>query len=301
MESTSGDGGRRAASERPSPARASLAPVAPAAAAAAAAAVTAAWTLLALLARRRVLRPLDQLLGRDHCAVLVLGEELEADPAALLVDFLHDDVEHVTAGHHVLDVTDAARPDVRDVEQAVRPLLQLDERAELRRLHNLRVAVLVADLRALRQALDRGNGRLGLRSLGRVDEDRAVLLDVDLHLVLGLHAADRLAALADHEPDLLGVDLHRGDPRRVRGELAPDLRNRREHLVEDGLARPLRLLERVLHDLARDAGDLDVHLERGDPVPRAGDLEVHVAEVILGTLDVRENDVVVTLLHEAHR
>ena len=34
---------------------------------------------------------------------------------------------------------------------------------------------------------------------------------------------------------------------------------------------------------------------------RAGDLEVHVAEVVLGTLDVGEDDVVVALLDETHR
>ena len=65
--------------------------------------------------------------------------------------------------------------------------------------------------------------------------------------------------------------------------------------------RPLRLLERGAHDLLRDAGDLDVHLQGGDPVPRAGHLEVHVTEVILGALDVGEDDVVVALLDEAHR
>ena len=65
--------------------------------------------------------------------------------------------------------------------------------------------------------------------------------------------------------------------------------------------RPLRLLERRAHDLLRDAGDLDVHLERGDALARAGDLEVHVAEVVLGALDVGEDDVVVALLDEAHR
>ena len=37
------------------------------------------------------------------------------------------------------------------------------------------------------------------------------------------------------------------------------------------------------------------------PFARAGDLEVHVAEVILGALDVGEDDVVVALLDEAHR
>ena len=37
------------------------------------------------------------------------------------------------------------------------------------------------------------------------------------------------------------------------------------------------------------------------PVLGAGDLEVHVAEVILRALDVGQDDVVVALLDEAHR
>ena len=84
-------------------------------------------------------------------------------------------------------------------------------------------------------------------------------------------------------------------------ERRPRLGHRLGHLVEDELARPLRLVERRPHDLLRDAGDLDVHLQGGDAVTRAGDLEVHVAEVVLGSLDVGEDDVVVALLDEAHR
>ncbi len=161
--------------------------------------------------------------------------------------------------------------------------------------------VRVADLGLLRHRRDRGDGRVGVRALGRVDEDRAVLPDVDLDVVVGLEATDRLATLADHHADELGVDLDRRDPWRMRSELVARLRQRLEHPPEDELTGPLRLLERVPQDLLRDAGDLDVHLQRRDPVGRSGDLEVHVAEMILGTLDVGEDDVVVALLDETHR
>src|SRR5207302_5291850 len=228
---------------------------APATAAAPAAATIAARPLLLRGPRRRGLRPLERLLRLDESAVLVLRDELEADPAAGLVDLLHDDVHEVAAAHHVLDVRDPARADVRDVQEPVGALLQLDEGAELGRFHDL-AGERVADLGLLRERLDRGDGLARLRALGRVDEDRAVLLDVDLHLVVGLEAADRLAALADDHADLLLVDLDRRDPRRVLGELRARLRDDLEHLLEDELTRPLRLLERVPHDLLGDAGDL---------------------------------------------
>src|SRR4051812_35005619 len=275
-----------------------LAPTAATAPAAATAVAIAARLLRRT--RRGVLRPLDQRLRRDEPSVLVLGDELEADAPPCLVDLLHDDVEDVAALHHVLDVRDPTGPDVRDVEQAVGALLELDERTELGRLDDL-AGVLVPDLRLLGEGLDRRNGGVALRALGGVDEDGAVLLDVDLDVVVALERADGLATLADDEADLRRVDLHRLDPRCVLCERGARLRDRLGHLREDEGACPLRLLERVPHDLLRDAGDLDVHLERGDPVLRAGHLEVHVTEVILGALDVGEDDVVVALLDEAHR
>src|SRR4029079_14294441 len=115
-------------------------------------AVTAGRVLLRR-PRRRVLRPLDQLLRLDETAVLVLRDELQADPAALLVDLLDDDVHDVAAAHHVLDVPDAAGADVRHVQEAVGALLQLDERTELGRLDDL-ARVGVPHLGLLRQRLD---------------------------------------------------------------------------------------------------------------------------------------------------
>ena len=78
-------------------------------------------------------------------------------------------------------------------------------------------------------------------------------------------------------------------------------RDRLVHPAEDRDAGVLRLREGLLHDLAADAGDLDVHLQGGDALVRAGDLEVHVAEVVLRALDVGEDLVVVAFLDEAHR
>ena len=48
-------------------------------------------------------------------------------------------------------------------------------------------------------------------------------------------------------------------------------------------------LQRGRHDLERKALDLDVHLDRRDAGLGARDLEVHVAEVILGAQDVGQD------------
>ena len=70
-----------------------------------------------------------------------------------------------------------------------------------------------------------------------------------------------------------------------------DVRERFVHLVEDVQPAAARLLERLAHHLGGDAADLDVHLQRRDAVGGAGDLEVHVAVVILGAGDVGEHGV----------
>ena len=76
-------------------------------------------------------------------------------------------------------------------------------------------------------------------------------------------------------------------------------RQRLGHLLQDVQPTLPRLLQRLLHDLV-EPFDLDVHLDRGDAPLGAGDLEVHVAEVILGAQDVGEDSDLVAFLDEAH-
>ena len=60
------------------------------------------------------------------------------------------------------------------------------------------------------------------------------------------------------------------------------------------------LLEGGFHDLFGDAVDLDVHLQRRDAVGGAGDLEVHVTEVILVAQDVGQHGEPIAFLHQTH-
>src|SRR4051812_7317498 len=229
----------------------------------------------------------------------VLGEA-QADAAALLVDLDDADGDRVALVEHLFDRADAVpRRDVGDVQQAVGALGELDEGAERGRLDDL-AAELVADLDLLGHRPDAVDQGVALGAGDGVDQDHALVVDVDLGLVLLLQGADRLAALADEQADLLRIDLDRADPRGVLGELLARGLDRLVHLAEDELATLLGLGQGVAHDLERDARDLDVHLQGGDALRRARDLEVHVAEVILNARDVGEDRVVVALLDQAH-
>src|SRR5215208_748173 len=230
----------------------------------------------------------------------VLGEA-QADPAALAVDLDHADADLVALVEDVLDRVHAlARRHVGDVQQTVGALRELDERAEGGRLDDLALER-VPDLDLLGHRPDAVDQGVALLARLGVDQDVAVVVDVDLRVELVAQAADRLAALADQQADLVRVDLDRRDPRRELRELGARRLDDLGHLAEDERAALLGLRERVAQDVEGHARDLDVHLQRGDAALRAGDLEVHVAEVVLDAGDVGEHDVVVALLDQAHR
>ena len=67
------------------------------------------------------------------------------------------------------------------------------------------------------------------------------------------------------------------------------LGDRLGHLVQDVLPTRFGLLKRLLHDVLGQPGHLDVHLAGCNAVGRSGELEVHVAQVILSSEDVAED------------
>src|SRR4051794_32895543 len=190
----------------PAPPAPPAAPPPPPAAAAAPASATAPATAGADLGQL-----LDGLAGH----IGILGQA-QSDPASLAVDLDHLDLDLVAPAEHVLDgVHPLAGLHVRDVQQAVGALGQLDEGAEGGGLDHLAVE-LVSDLDLLGHRPNPVDQSVALLAGLRVDADGAVVVDVNLRVELLGQPADRLAALADDRADLLGVDLDRHDPRRMR-------------------------------------------------------------------------------------
>ena len=65
-------------------------------------------------------------------------------------------------------------------------------------------------------------------------------------------------------------------------------------------AAALRLRQRLTHDLRRNPGDLDIHLQRGDPLPRPRNFKIHVAVMIFGPGNVAQDRILVAFLHQPH-
>ena len=68
--------------------------------------------------------------------------------------------------------------------------------------------------------------------------------------------------------------------------------------MESGLA---SAVERVGENLEFQSVDLDVHLNRRDALPRSGNLEVHVTQMVFTAEDIREDDNLVSLFDQPHR
>ena len=152
------------------------------------------------------------------------------------------------------------------------------------------------------QAVDPVDGLAGVVAGNGRDLDRAVVLDVDLRRRFFLDLSDHRPTLADDLADLLGVDLDRRDTRRevahVRACLGHDL----GHLVQDLQAGRQSLLQAAADDRLVDTLDLDVHLQGGDAVPCSGHLEVHVADRVLFSEDVGQDDEpAIRFADQAHR
>ena len=80
------------------------------------------------------------------------------------------------------------------------------------------------------------------------------------------------------------------------------LRQHFEHLAQDEQAAIQRLRQRLTQNRLVNALDLDIHLDGGDAVHRARNLEIHVAEEVLKALNIGQHGhlVAVGILNQTH-
>ena len=190
------------------------------------------------------------------------------------------------------------------MHEAVATREDVDERTEFGDVHNPTL-VAGANLGQRRRddGLDAGLGLFHAPRLDGADGDDAlgtVVIDSDVGAGLLLNGVDDLALGPDDFTDLVHRDEDGGDLRGRGCDLCTRCRDAGIHVVEDGQAGFFGLLERGGQDVGGNALDLGVELQGGDGVGSTGDLEVHVAERILGTENVGEGGVLAFGVDQAH-
>src|SRR5713101_4104328 len=222
----------------------------------------------------------------------------ETDLVALDGENLDEDL--VAELQFVANVTDAMLGDFTDVQEAVGAGEKLDEGAELREANDF-AEIGLADFGAGGDVADHLQGRVAAGSAGGEDVHGAVFEDVDLDAGGFDDGSDLLAARPDEVADLVLRDFQLEEARGVGGNRGARFGQRLFHGVENLEASFLRLREGLAHHGDGDTQDLDVHLQGGDARAGARDFEVHVAVVVFGSGDVREDGVFLVVTDdEAH-
>src|SRR3990172_839254 len=185
------------------------------------------------------------------------------------------------------------------MNEAVGAGQDLDKGAELDDLAH-RAFVYFPDLRFGGDPLHHFDGFLRGGLVAGSDDDRAVVFHVHLDAGGLDDAANDFSPGSDDLADLVRLDFDRDDARRVARDVFAVRRDGLVHDAEDVHPAFPRLVQGLAHDIAVDAADLDVHLQRGDPAGGTGDLEIHVAQVILVAEDVGENSHMLPFFDQPH-
>src|SRR6266568_2039681 len=220
---------------------------------------------------------------------------------AYLITFHRDHLHQklVSLFELIANVADAVLGHLTDVQQAVRSWENFNEGAEVRQTNHL-AKIRLADFRFRQEILNNSDGFVGGLLLGGSDVHATVIFHVDLDAGLFDDAADDFSARTDQFAYLRRVDAHRVDARSVDRNRSTRLRQDLQHLIQNVHAPGLRLLQGFRHELRRNARNLDIHLKRGGTVFRPGYFEVHVAVMVFGARDIRQDRIFVALLHQSH-
>ncbi len=114
-------------------------------------------------------------------------------------------------------------------------------------------------------------------------------------------AANHFAAGPNHVANLVHRNLQGVDPGRVSRDLHATFSDDLVHLSKNEQPSPLCLRQRLPHDLRSNAGNFDIHLQRGDAVLGSRNLEIHVAVMIFRSRNVGQDGVLFAFLHQSHR
>src|SRR5215469_15086759 len=263
--------------------------------------------------RRSPARSRIQISGcRLHLLFLPLRTARAEILAGLLIDLAHAQLDFaaiVEAEHFDLDgvaelddirhLGDPLRRKLADMHQPIARSEKVHECSKVNNLYHLSI-VDDAGFGLGDDPADPIDCSLCGISVDRGDLDGAVVFYVDLSSSRLGDLPDDLTAGPDDFADLFLGDAESRDPRSVCTDGVASAGQGLGHLGKYVSAALAGLLECNSNDLLGYRGDLDVHLQRGDAPLGAGDLEVHVAEVILVAKDIRQHGKAFRLFDQPH-
>src|ERR1700687_1145430 len=180
--------------------------------------------------------------------------------------------------------------DFADVQQAVRSGEQFDECAEFGQSHYF-AQIRFSNFSGCGDVANHLKRGVASGAAGREDMHGTIFQYVDLDARGFDDRADFLATRPDEIANFVLWNFQLEQTRSVSGNAGASLAKRLFHDIENMQSGFFRLRESFTHHRNADSQNLDVHLKRGDAGAGPGDLEVHIAVMILGSGNVRQNRV----------
>ena len=133
-----------------------------------------------------------------------------------------------------------------------------------------------------------------------VNNHMSVILDIDFDIIARLDdLVDHLAVWSDNLTNLFRIDIELLDLRSIGSDIFSRFADCRHHIFQNLRAGNLRLCQSFFKYFLCDSCHLDIHLQCCDTLACTGNLKVHVTEVILHTLNIRQYGVLsVFLIHD---
>src|SRR5665213_12337 len=220
--------------------------------------------------------------------------------APFLINFLEYDRNHIAELYGIRYFSNPERCDFRNVHQTVFVGPDLYERAEVHHTHDRSFEALTYLVFAC-EIDDLFQGSFG-GAISARDEYGAVVFDRNVvSFCAFLDTVNHFAAWTDDEADLINLYFGRKDFRCTRR----NVRTRLHDFFCDDFKYLhtcfLRLRKGLCEHVQGNAVDFHVHLNGRDTFRCSCDLEVHIAVMIFGSLNVGQNFVCFPVGHHSHR
>ena len=219
--------------------------------------------------------------------------------AVAVIDIDHLDLHLITDVADIVDAADITAGQFADVAEPIAARQNLDKSAKVLDAAD-GAGVDLANLDRSRGQFHALQSLLGHGSVIGRNRDLSGIVDIDHGLGFFLNGADVLATRADQHANLFGVNLGHQQPRCVLRDILSRLGHGGQHLLEDLQPGVARLDERAANDVHFDPADLEIQLNPRNSIDRAGDLEIHVAVMVLVANDVSQQGPGIAFLDQAN-
>ena len=141
-----------------------------------------------------------------------------------------------------------------------------------------------------------------ISSLGVNSSDKYATGIIDINLSAGFvnNLLDHLAARSDNLSNLIRIYMDSSNLRSILGQLFARFADAFHHFAHDEFTAAFSLCQSLGEDILVDTVNLNIHLDSSNTFFGTCNLEVHIAQSILQTLDISQNSEVFAILNKAH-